>query len=160
MANSTKKEETAKAAPLISQKGAPAATEGKTAGVGTTLTNESKGFGAVVYLLGLLISILIFLLKKEDAYVKYHAAQAILFDLCVMVVSMVAGACLVIVLIIAGIATMGVGFFLGFWVVWLALMWIGLVLFAFRIFFAYKAFNGERFRLPILGDQAEKLSSS
>lgn len=160
MANSTKTGETTKGSPNMPQKEASGAASNKATGGNEGLTNESKGFGAVVYLLGILISILVYLLKKEDGYVKYHAAQAILFDLCVMVVSMVVGACLIIVLIVAGIATMGVGFFIGFWIVWLALMGIGLVLFAFRVFFAYKAYRGERFKLPILGDQSEKMSQS
>jgi uncharacterized membrane protein len=34
-------------------------------------------FAAIAYIFGLLIAVIMFLVKKEDKYVAYHAAQAI-----------------------------------------------------------------------------------
>lgn len=121
------------------------------------LKDESKVFGALAYVFGLLIAVIIFLFKKDDAYVKFHAAQAILLGLCVMVVSIVLMVVFMVLIVVAGIASMGVGFFLGFWVMWLVFMVYGLVLFVFNLYLAYNAYKGKRFLLPILGKQAEKM---
>ena len=122
-------------------------------------SDESRMIAAITYIFGIFVAVLVLLLRKNDSYAKYHAAQAILMDLAAMLVgigAVVIGAAFIIA---AGIATMGVGFFLGFGVVWLAIMLFGIGNFALRLLLAFQAFSGKRFGLPIIGAQAEKIAA-
>lgn len=147
----------AQAQPKADEQKAPAP---QTATAPTGPSSESRGFAAISYFLGIFIALIIFLMKKEDRYVRFHAAQAILFDICTTVVSMVLMIALFIVLIVAGVLTMGIGFFVGFMGIWVVFMAYGLLLFAIHLFFAWKSYHGEKFKLPILGNEAEKLAGS
>lgn len=120
--------------------------------------DESRMIAAISYIFGIFISVLIFLLKKDDRFVKFHAAQAILVDLSVMLVSLVLVVLGIGLAIALGLATMGIGFILGFWVIWLLLMLFSLSVFAMRLFLAFQAFSGKKFGIPIIGPQAEKIA--
>jgi len=121
--------------------------------------DESRLIAAISYIFGVFVSVIIFLLKKEDRFVKFHAAQAIMVDLAVMGISIVAVVIGFGFIIAAGIATAGIGFFIGFWFVWLMIMIFGLLVFAMRLFLAFQAFSGKRFGLPLIGMQAEKIAA-
>ncbi len=104
---------------------------------------DSNLYGALAYLLGIFSGVVIYLMKKEDPYVKFHAMQSILFGVATIVVSIVLG----ILAWIPGVNILLLIVVPLFWLVivvlWLALMW--------------KAFNGQKWKLPVLGDQAEKM---
>ena len=100
------------------------------------------------YPIGIVALILIFI-EKDNKFVRFHAFQSLLFWAAVIVISIVLG-------IFAGILTaiswaLGTLFFSLFGLFELA------VLIAV-IFLAYKAFQGENFKLPVIGDMAEKWS--
>lgn len=124
----------------------------------TEITNESKLLAAIVYVLGILVAVIIFLLKKDDKYVRFHAAQALLFDITVMLFSIPLTIILFAVFFVAGIVSFGVGFFLGFGVLWIGIMAFSVGIFLAKVFLGYKAYQGETFKLPFLGDQAEKIA--
>ncbi len=126
---------------------------------GAEPNDESRLIAAIAYVFGVFVSVIIFLLKPEDRYVKFHAAQAIMVDLAVMAVSLVVAVIGIGIAIALGLLTMGIGFFLGFWVVWLLLMLFGLCVLALRIFLAIQAFTGKRFGIPLIGPHAEKIAS-
>jgi uncharacterized membrane protein len=122
--------------------------------------DESRMIAAISYVFGVFVAVIIFLLKKDDRFVKFHAAQAIMVDLAVMLISLgvfVVGFGLAIVL---GVLSMGIGFFLGFWLVWLGLMVFGLCILAMRLFLAFQAFTGKRFGIPLIGAHAQKIAMS
>jgi len=102
-------------------------------------SDRSKVLAAVAYILTWLTGLIIYLVAdKNDKYARYHAVQAIVF----------------------GVAVMVIGFVLGFipiigWIL-SPIYWL-LVLIAI-IVFAVKAYKGEKFKLPIAGDIAEKNS--
>jgi uncharacterized membrane protein len=121
--------------------------------------DESRLIAAISYIFGILVSVIIFLLKKEDRYVKFHAAQAIIVDLSVMVLSLVVFVGGIALAIALGIASMGIGFFLGFGIVWISMLVFGLCILALRLFLAFQAYSGKKFGIPIIGAQAEKISS-
>jgi uncharacterized membrane protein len=123
------------------------------------LKDESRLFGAISYVFGVFIAIIIYLLKKDDGYVRFHAAQAILFDISLMVVSIAMFALMFVLMIVAGIATMGIGFILGFWVLWLAVMVVALGAFLVRLYFAFMAYSGKRFKLPLIGVHAANIAA-
>jgi uncharacterized membrane protein len=121
-------------------------------------TEDSKIFGAISYVFGFLIAIIIYLLKKEDRYVRFHAAQAILFDICIMVASVVLAVAMIGIFFVVGIATGGIGFIL-FPILWVGMIGYAFILFIARLYFAYRAYKGNAFQLPIVGPQAAKMAA-
>jgi len=118
------------------------------------MNDESKLFAALSYVLTVLSGIVIYLMKKDDKYVKFHAMQSILFGIVVFVVMIGLG---IVGLVVGLIPAIGwiIGLVLGLvqlvlslgvFVVWLLLMW--------------KAYNGEKYKLPLIGAQAEKMAGA
>jgi len=103
---------------------------------------------ALSYLLGLITGIIFLVLDpyKNDRFVRFHAFQSIFFSVTFTI----------------------------FWYLWSSLIWfglagwammgvlglltslIGLAAFCFWLFLMYKAYNNERFMIPILGEIAAR----
>ncbi|HZX19613.1 MAG TPA: DUF4870 domain-containing protein [archaeon] len=101
--------------------------------------------GALCYLLGFITGILFLLIEKDNKFVKFHAMQAILFSVAFFVASVILSMFWVIPFLgwlIAGIGSTLLG--IAGLLLWLFLMW--------------KAYQGEKFKLPVIGDIAEKNS--
>jgi uncharacterized membrane protein len=83
---------------------------------------------------------------NKDKFVRFHAFQAIFFGVGLIVVDIVVT---IVAAILAHIP------FLGFI---LLMLWplYGLAVLAGWLFLMYKAYNNEKFKLPIIGDLAEK----
>src|ERR1700675_2233982 len=79
---------------------------------------------------------------NRNSYIRFHAWQSIFFNVACIVID--------IALVIAGRLP-----FLG-WMTLLLWPLLGLAFLIIWIFLLIKAFNGERYRLPIIGDLAEK----
>ena len=112
---------------------------------------ENKKLEALLsYLLGWITGI-IFLLIEKDSYVRFHAVQSILtfggLDILIIILSILASIALA----------------LGGWGISLILHWIinliWLLHFVLWIVLMIKAYQGERFKLPIVGDIAEKYAA-
>ena len=102
--------------------------------------------GLLSYLFGW-VSGLIFLLIDKRPFVRFHGAQSIAFNICIIPVWF---ALWIVWLIIAHIPIIGL--------LALAIFPIfGLVVFASWIFLMYKAYSNEKFKLPIIGDIVEKM---
>jgi uncharacterized membrane protein len=117
------------------------------------MQNEKSALGLdgnvtalIGYIIGLVALILVFI-EKDNKFVRFHALQAVLFWVAISVIyillSIVTG-----VLFVAS-TTLGSLFSLIF-------LLIGLAVLAGVIFLAYKSFQGEKFKLPVIGDMAEK----
>ncbi len=105
--------------------------------------SQSNMYGAVAYFATLLTGVLMLLMKPEDKYVKYHAWQAILLGV-------VFGVLYFVALAFAAIPYVG-------WIVALmALPLLGLAYFILWLYCMWKAYSGEKFKLPVIGDFAEK----
>ena len=109
---------------------------------GLNLEKSSLGIDAnlaavLSYVLGLLSGIAFLVLEKNNKFVRFHAMQSVLVFLLIMVINIALGVVPIlgplVVVFLIGPATV---------VLWLFLM--------------YKAFKNEKFKLPILGDIAEK----
>ena len=100
----------------------------------------------ISYPIGIVALISVFI-EKDNKFVRFHAFQSLLFWA---------------VAVVLWIAVVFVMVFLAFISSLLAtLMWLLLVVVGFGvlggiIFLAYKAFQGEMFKLPVIGDMAEK----
>ena len=102
--------------------------------------------GLLCYVFGW-VSGLIFLLIDKRPFVRFHGAQSIAFNICIIPVWF---ALWIVWLIIAHIPIIGL--------LALAIFPIfGLVVFASWIFLMYKAYSNEKFKLPIIGDIVEKM---
>ena len=115
---------------------------------------------ALGYPIGI-IAIICLVMEKENRFVKFHALQSILLHVA-FVVLIIAVWILTIVLAIAGAAASAassgagaVGGIVGllFTLIWLVVMvaYIGGLIFA-----AVKSYQGNMFKLPIIGGMAEK----
>ena len=90
---------------------------------------------ALAYLLGLITG-LYFYLTSKDKFVRFHAMQSIIFS------------------IVAAIVSYLVGMFL--FTLYFLIPLINLAFLALWLFLMYKAYKGEKFKLPVIGDFAEK----
>jgi len=97
---------------------------------------ESNVAGLLCYVLGWVTGLVFFLLEPKNKFVRFHAMQSII----------VFGA-------------INVAFFILFWIPFIG--WVlGWILWAFGfvlwIVLMLKAYQGEKFKLPVAGDFAEK----
>ena len=99
----------------------------------TSIGLDEKLTGALCYLVLWITGIVIYLLEKDNKFVKFHAMQSILVFLPLTVISW---------------------FFT--WILWWFGWLIGLLMFILWIVLMIKAYQGEKFKLPIVGDIAEK----
>ena len=102
----------------------------------TALGIDENIEGLLCYILGFITGILFLVLEKENRFVRFHAMQSIATFLPLFVISMVLGFIPIIGWVISPLIGL-VGLIL-----WLLLM--------------YKAFKGEKYKLPIAGDFAEQ----
>jgi uncharacterized membrane protein/ribosomal protein L40E len=105
---------------------------------GSTTSLEPNVAGLLCYVLGWITGLIFILIEKENKFVRFHAMQSIV----------VFGAWNVLAIILWWIPFVG-------WILGTVLSLLGLVLW---IILMVKAYQGERFKLPIAGDIAEKNS--
>lgn len=88
--------------------------------------------GILCYLGGLLSAILLLILEKDNKFVRFHAMQSVITFVAMFVITLIVALIPIIGLILS------------------PLLWLlGILLF---IFLMYKAYQGEIFRIPIIGD--------
>ena len=110
---------------------------------------ESNIAGLLCYLFGW-ISGLIFLLLDKRPLVRFHAAQSIAISIAAVAISIVFWVFTAILTYVSG----GLGVFIS---LLFPLMMIGI--FIVVIICMVKAFKNEKFKLPVIGDIAEKMVS-
>ena len=92
--------------------------------------------GLLCYVVGWLTGIIFLVLEKENQFVRFHALQSILTFLPLSVIALLLGWIPFVGWVLAGL-------------VWILtfILWIVLM---------FKAYRGEKYKLPIVGDIAEK----
>ena len=114
-------------------------------------SGDSKLYGALAYLLGLVTGVVVLLLFGEkDKFAKFHALQSILLSLVVLVVFWV----LSFMLGVLTIATLGTGLMVSM----LVLNLLGLAVLVLVLYCMVKAYSGEEFKLPVIGEKAKELA--
>lgn len=96
------------------------------------VSENEKMKGALAYLVGFVTGIALLLVEKKSKFVRFHALQS----------TVVFGALFVL----------GMVPFIG-WVLWLILP---IVVFVLWLLLMWKAYNGEMYKLPVVGDFVEK----
>ena len=109
---------------------------------------EENVAGLLCYILGWVTGLIFFLIDKRP-FVKFHAAQSIALSIGLIVVYIAIG----FVFGMLSFAHLGI---LAFALYPL----IGLLVFVLWIFLMYKAYQHEKFKLPFIGDLAEKQANA
>jgi len=110
-----------------------------------------------------IVGVVFYFLEKENRFVRFHAMQSIIFGITnsvIMIALSILATILTAVFSVGGAAVGGGGgAILGLLVslIWLLFSLICLLLFAGLVFAAIKAYQGQKFKLPIIGNFAEKI---
>lgn len=111
----------------------------------TTMGLDENVAGALCYVLGFITGIIFLVMEKDNKFVKFHAVQSIATFLPLMVIGWIISSAmfwsLSMIWMVGMVSSL---IFLIELILWLVLM--------------MKAFQGEKFKLPIVGDIAEKQS--
>jgi uncharacterized membrane protein len=126
---------------------------------GKSSTGLDENVAALLsYVFGWLSGLIFFLIEKDSRLVRFHAMQSLLFNVTVAVVGIVLWVVMFILLLIgtqiSGIVSTLVTLIAT--LVWIALI-IGIVV--AWVMCLIKAFQGQYFKLPIVGQFAEKFSA-
>ena len=100
------------------------------------------------WIIGIVAIVLIFI-EKGNKFVKFHAVQAVLFH--VVFVAIYIAFSIVIVILSQIASALG---FLGILLLPLWLIWMGGMVFG-----AFKAYKGEMFKFPVIGNLADNWSN-
>lgn len=98
----------------------------------TALGIDENIGGLLCYVLGFITGILFLILEKDNKFIRFHAMQSIAVFLALFLISLVLGS----IPILGGIVSGIIG--LAGLILWLLLM--------------FKAYQGEMYKLPIIGD--------
>ena len=110
------------------------------------------------YIFGWVSGLVFFLIEKDSRLVRFHAMQSLLFNILIGVVAFALWIVLFIVFLIASQVSGALTTLLSLvsvlvWVVFVIAIFGGLIL------CLVKAFQGQYFKLPIIGNFAEKFSA-
>ena len=97
---------------------------------------EENVAGLLCYLVGWVSGLVFFLIEKDSKFVKFHAMQSIVTFVALTVIMWIANVIPLIGWLIAGL--------------------VGLLALVLWIVLMVKAYRGEKFKLPVIGDLAEK----
>jgi uncharacterized membrane protein len=111
---------------------------------------------AIGYIIGVLAIILVFV-EKENRFVRFHAIQSVIYTVATIVVIIVLALfsgilTAILVNISSSLAFVGMLLYLVVLLLWVA--W-----FAGLIYAAVKAYQGQMFKLPFVGNMAEKMAN-
>jgi uncharacterized membrane protein len=115
----------------------------------TSMGLDENVEGALCYVLGFVTGIVFLVMEKDSKFVKFHAWQSILIFFTLWILNMIISALLGAILpwsmfgLVTGLVSLVslVGL----------IIWIVLIL---------KAYQGEKYKLPVIGDIAEKQSQA
>ena len=115
----------------------------------SSVTPQNQVVAAATYLLGLVTGILFLYLEPydKDEFVRFHARQSIAFSLAVIVINVVLD-------VFIAVLPFGLGRVLS-----ALLELVNLALAIMWIFLMYKAYSGERYRIPQLADLADSFGN-
>jgi len=120
-------------------------------GQATSTGLDPKLAGLLCYILGLITGLIFFLIEKSNPVVRFHAAQSIVFS--------GATIALWIVLTIVSIVLYQISWTLGnLFNLLTLLVWLGC--FILWVVLLIKGYSGQKWKLPVLGDMAERLAGS
>ena len=124
---------------------------------GKSSTGLDENIAALLsYILGWVSGLIFFLIEKDSKLVRFHAMQSILFNVLVLIICFAGWIVTVVILLIAASLADALGAISGILagLIWLV---IGLSLLIAVILCMVKAYQGQFFKLPVIGNIAEKI---
>jgi uncharacterized membrane protein len=124
---------------------------GRDAMVKATFDLDENVASAATYVLGWITGIIFFVMEKDNKTVRFHAMQSILTFLPLMILWWIIGS-------IYSMMVFGAGMYgaVGMWgILSLISLLILIVMLLLWLFLMYKAYQGEKFKVPIVGEIAE-----
>lgn len=111
------------------------------------------GFIPGIKYVAFLVPIIIFVIEKESKFVKFHAMQSILLSAVGVVISIILGIVIGIVIATGSYGALAVLSILSI-ITWI----IVIALFVFFVIAAVKSYKYEIYKLPLIGNWAEKIA--
>jgi uncharacterized membrane protein len=108
---------------------------------------------ALGYPIGI-IAIISLVMEKENRFVKFHAIQSLLYHAAAIIVFVVLVIVLTILTIVLALISSALGALSS--LLWLLYMIVFLAYLIGLIYAAVKAYNGDKFVLPVIGGMADK----
>jgi uncharacterized membrane protein len=111
-----------------------------------------------------IVGLIFFFIEKENRFVRFHAVQSIIFGIASMVIVGLLAVLAVILTFAFSIGGAVVGGGIGalihlfVWLIWLIFWLLWLVFLIGHVFAAIKAYQGQKFKLPVIGNMAEKIA--
>ncbi len=139
--------------------GTPPPAPGSSQSGGTGMDPKVAAAISYIWIVGLVF----YFIEKENKFIRFHAMQSILFGITnsvLMIVLMVVAVLLTFAFGIGGaVVGGGIGALIQMlvWLIWLVFWLIAMVCFVGLILAAVKAYQGKKFKLPIIGNMAEKI---
>jgi len=109
------------------------------------------------YVFGWISGLIFFLIEKDSRLVRFHAMQSLLLNVAAGVIAIVFW----IVAVVSSLVVSYISGILGF-IVWIIMVLVGsalgIALFVAAIISLIKAYQGQFFKLPVIGNYAEQFS--
>ncbi len=117
--------------------------------------NLAAALGYPIGVLGLIS----FFIDKENKFVRFHGIQSVLYSVALGVIFTIIWVVLAVVALI--LAQISGALAALIWVLYLLLFLAGMVLWlGVLLYSAYRAYQGQTFKLPLVGNFAEKMVAS
>ncbi len=114
--------------------------------------NLAAALGYPIGLLGLIS----FFIDKENKFVRFHGIQSVLYSVGMGVIFTVIWVVLAVVAVIAAHISDALGILI--WILYMLVFLAGMVIwFGMLLYSAYRAYQGQTFKLPLVGNFAEKM---
>jgi uncharacterized membrane protein len=145
--------------PGQSNYGTPSGSPPGTPSTGSGL--DPKVAGALSYIW--IVGVIFFFIEKENRFIRFHAMQSIIFGIANMVIMGVLAVVAVILTFVFSIGGAVVGGGIGMlvhmlvWLIWLLFWLVAMALLIGLVLAAVKAYQGKIFKLPVIGNMAEKI---
>ena len=110
--------------------------------------------GNLVCYLGLVYSIIVLVTDKTNKLARFHAFQSILLTVLALVIIIPT----YIVMVVTAISGSTIGSLIGM-LAFIIVLVVGLAMFVFTILSAIKAFQGEIYKIPVIGNYADQWSN-
>ncbi len=113
---------------------------------------------SLICALGLVLSMITVVLEKSNKLARFHAWQSILLSIIILLLSVAYSSIGFLAVLGDGKESTSLSLLIGF-VFWLISLGISLTIFVFMIIAAIKAYNGEIYKIPLVGEYADRFSS-
>ena len=112
----------------------------------------------LAYIAGWVSGLIFFLIEKDSRLVRFHAMQSILLNVLVVVLAVVFSVVITVLVLVLGMVSDSLAAIAGIlsYLLWLLLCLVILILWVLCLI---KAYQGQMYKLPIVGNFAEKFSA-